>query len=173
MNGSDGSILWSRSISGFSVWEQIEIGDLNNDGIPEIVSPLWGGQGIVAVHGNNGTQYWRTSLYGIEGAVNNPVILDHDNDGYPHIYLGDRSSGAQVYKISYDGVIENSHPATHACAGGVVAADVDNDGHFEIYFGDWGEIESYWAENFTLRWKTSYPVPCPSFISTPQIYCVL
>ena len=158
VNGVDGSQLWWHAISGASHYSQAEIGDLNNDGIPEIVTSTWTDGKVVAIHGNNGTRYWTTSLYGSDGAFNNLLIFDYDNSGYPHIFLGDRGSGASVYKISYNGIIEASHPATHCCAGGVTAADTDNDGHFEIYFADDVEIESYWAENFTLRWKSHYPV---------------
>jgi hypothetical protein len=159
VNGVDGTIMWSRSISGSSGWSQVEVNDLNNDGIPECVTPVWSGA-LVAVHGNNGSIYWRTTLYGSDGAFAHPLILDYDNDGYPHIFEGDRGSNAKIYKIRHDGVIEATKPITHLCAGGVTGGDYDNDGHFEIYFGDDDgapqNMESYWAENLTLRWRRNY-----------------
>ena len=160
LDGTDGHLLWYRPISGYDSLSQVEIGDLNNDGIPEAVTPCWYGNALVAVHGNNGSVYWRTNLSGTDGAFAQPLILDYDNDGYPHIFEGDRGGNAQIYKIRYDGVIEATKPITHLCAGGVIGGDYDNDGKFEIYFGDDDggpqNMESYWAENLTLRWRKNY-----------------
>jgi len=97
MDGEDGSLLWSCPISGYYSLSQVEIGDLNNDGIPEAVTPCWYGKALVAVHGNNGSVYWRTDLYGSDGAFAQPLILDYDKDGYPHIFVGDRGSNAKIY----------------------------------------------------------------------------
>ena len=170
LNGTDGSVLWYTPISGVDYAAAIECGDLNNDGIPEVVCDVRNPPvGLCAVHGNNGSIYWirRDFVGGINQAC--PLILDYDNSGYPHVFSATRDPGAaSINRVSYDGTQKISAPFTHQCAGGIIGGDCDNDGHFEIYTGNWdpGGMRCYWAENLTLRWDVHYPVPSYAYATS-------
>lgn len=45
LDGTDGSIIWSRNMPG-AVWTCIPIGDINEDSIPDIAVGLGNGQGF-------------------------------------------------------------------------------------------------------------------------------
>jgi hypothetical protein len=194
-NGTDGSEIWryyDTNITYTSGAGRIEVTDLNNDDIPEVVFAttqysLPGSQnrgGMIALHGNNGSIYWK--IWGLEGPshANNPVIFDQDLDGYPTIFTATRSyegsSDPAIYSLTYDGQI-NCHNNLNnlVCAGGLALMDYNNDGHFEVYAGDWyepgedpshpaayGVVRAYYAENLTNIWSSSL-VGNPDYILGP------
>jgi len=166
LSGSSGSELWAYYDSGFTMGGnggRLEVADLNNDGIPEVLCGLEPA-GLVALYGNNGSVYWK--LTGLDGDSlrSNPVVFDLDGDGYPTVFACPWASwdeyGSTLYSISYDGIINlQNNDSGHTCAGGLSIMDYDNDGHFEIYLGgSWGgidaRVQSFWAENLTLRWES-------------------
>jgi outer membrane protein assembly factor BamB len=65
------------------------MGDLNNDGIPEIV--LGAGARVLALHANNGSVYW--NVYNSPDIGKHHVILDTDGTHYPYVYV----SSSDIY----------------------------------------------------------------------------
>jgi hypothetical protein len=175
--GTNGSVIWSYSEGGVRGDSQIEVADLNKDGIPEVLVTLGVGQGgLLVLHGNNGSLYWRrTDLGGVDMSAT-PIVFDIDRDGYPTVFTASRRmdgdlDGSRICALSYDGQLEYySNRVYWVCWGGLSIMDYDNDGHFELYFGDNGDpvlgsgdvVKSFWAENLTVRWvvrpRTSPPI---------------
>jgi len=165
LRGTDGSQIWSQTVQDIHEMVQIQMADLNKDGILDVVIPLGHG-GVEVLHGNDGSRYWRVTGLGGE-CWNAPVVADIDGDGYPTVfycstdaYNGLNGSG-RVTALSHDGRILYRTWAFRPCAGGLSIADTDNDGEFELYQGDrdmyglgyFGRAcRSFWARNLTLRW---------------------
>jgi len=174
-NGINGALLWSHSDS-IAGDAQVEVADLNNDGILEVLVTLAAGQGgLLVVHGNNGQTYWRrTDLGGIDMSAT-PIVFDDDKDGYPDVYTVSRRmdgdyDGSKLCKLSYDGqIIDCINRVYWVCWGGLSLMDYNNDGRFELYFGDNGDpilgggdvIKSFNADDLSVNWvvrpRTSPP----------------
>jgi hypothetical protein len=98
INGNDGSILWSFSTSGTSVWALAQVDDINNDGVKDVMAGSFNGQLYLldAVTGNNLAQ----------GSAGNNIILrlipmgDLNNDGFTDVAIA--YSG--TFLTVYDGV---------------------------------------------------------------------
>ncbi|MBE3141699.1 MAG: VCBS repeat-containing protein, partial [Thermoplasmata archaeon] len=194
-NGIDGSEIWTyydTNISDIYGPGRMEVVDLNNDDIPEVVFSTVDHSrpsnqnrcGMVALHGNNGTIYWKIS--GLDGpdSAGNPVIFDLDLDGYPTIFTATRNYGGTtqpaIYSLTYDGKINcKSNLINIVCAGGLALMDYNNDGHFEVYAGDWydpgqdpihpeayGVVRAFYAENLTTIWSSSL-IGNPDYILGP------
>ena len=180
LNGTNGNRLWNITDSNIGDHAQAQMADLNNDGILEIIVPLETPAGILALHANDGSTYWRATGLGKE-TYSGPVIFDIDGNGYPTIFVGstDTSKGlngtGRLTSLSYDGrVLLNKTFIWRPCSGGLSIADTNLDGEFEIYMGernmylndpiygdnDYGKgVLSFWARNLTLRW------------SRPEVFC--
>ncbi|MHC4638572.1 MAG: DUF2341 domain-containing protein, partial [Planctomycetota bacterium] len=163
----DGSTIWTYYDGDIhSGGTMIEIADLNNDGIPEVICPLsdiGGNSGIVAIHGDTGTLYWKRRDLG--GALNDydPLIFDIDGYGYPTIFTASKlDPNPGLWALNYDGTTRAvAHDTWKPCWGGIALMDYDSDGRHEIYLTDWnqytgkGHVWSYFADDLTLRWQTS------------------
>ena len=85
INGADGSIEWTFTTSGSSVWALEQLNDVNGTGVEEIIAGDFGGN-IYIINPENGGQLHSTS------AGNNLIIRfvkldDVNNDGHPDILL--------------------------------------------------------------------------------------
>jgi len=180
LNGSDGSILWHYIDSQVGDRPSIAIGDLNNDGVPEIVLAIYSPPGAIALHGNDGSVYWERIDFNGSNHQACPIIFDHDRDGYPNIIFATRHTeggDAEIVSVSYDGEIQHRTFVNMLCQGGISLMDYDNDGHFEIYTGNRHtdlpdepvSVESFWFENLTSLWKVFYPDPSYIFTASATI----
>jgi len=189
--GTDGSVIWNTKLYDVDEWVQPQMGDINRDGIAEIVVPLSfrSNAGVVVLRATDGSVVWK--ITGLGGyVVGSPVIGDIDGSGYKTIFVPSADSenitspnGTVTYtlrgrltSLSYDGRILHQTFAWRPCAGGLSLADTDNDGTFELYMGDRSEgypdggygrgVRSFWAENLTVRWErpdilSSSHIPMP------------
>jgi hypothetical protein len=128
------------------------IGDLDGDGIPEIVTHR-AGTGVVAFKWDDGLKKYTTFWVALNTNVNNvirwdgPSIHDLDNDGFPEVIsasavfdgqTGDRLNAGQMLPGAGAGIIP-------------VLGDLDNDGNIEIIAG------SVWRWNIGMdKWEMAY-----------------
>ena len=179
LKGTDGSIMWSVYDSDVGNVAQAQMADLNHDNILEIIVPLETPAGVLVLHANNGSTYWRTTGLGLE-TYSSPVVCDIDGSGYPTIFVASTdvhkglSGTGRVTSLSYNGEILHQAFSWRPCGGGLSIADTDGDGEFELYMGDrhmylnsaeYGDndygkgVQSFWAKNLSVRW------------TRPDIFC--
>jgi len=129
------------------------IGDLDGDGIPEIVSHR-AGTGVIAFKWDPVTLKYKTFWVALNTGIANvirwdgPSIHDLDNDGLPEVIsgsavfdgaTGDRLNAGQLLPGAGAGIIP-------------VLGDLDNDGNIEIIAG------SVWRWNIVMdKWEMAYP----------------
>jgi hypothetical protein len=129
------------------------IGDLDGDGVPEIVTHR-AGTGVIAFKWDDGTKKYKTFWVALNTGVANvirwdgPSIHDLDNDGFPEVIsasavfdgqTGDRLNAGQILPGANAGIIP-------------VLGDLDNDGNIEIIAG------SVWRWNIGMdKWEMAYP----------------
>jgi len=138
LNGTDGTSIWERSISGGT--DQPQMADLNGDGILDLMVVI-SSSGLEVLYGQNGSTYWRkTGLGG--NCANSPIVCDINFDGYPEVFFcsedithGENGTG-RVTSLTHDGKIISQLFAWRPCAGGLSVGDTDFDGNFELYMGD-------------------------------------
>lgn len=89
ISGDNGSELWTVNSAEYEVngLAGVAVGDLDNDGKPEIVAGCEDGQSLIAFE-NDGTFKWKSQP--IDGGVNwgSASIADLDSDGAPEIVIG-------------------------------------------------------------------------------------
>lgn len=99
-DGASGAIKWTNRAP-VDPLSQVAIGDVDNDGVPEIAAS--DGSGTIMLFDNVGNVLWRTSIVNqwngqtLYSALN-PAIADMDADGYAEII-----AGANI--IAYDGAL--------------------------------------------------------------------
>ncbi len=158
INGRDGTLIWSFSNDDIDYHSPFELGDLNNDGIPEMVisgnETFLNNGRTIALHANNGTVYWNVKQ---ESGGKYLSIVDVEGNGYPYVYI---CSGDFYRGINGNGRLRKLKGTTgevlkqtflyRPCWGGITAADADNDGKLEIYVNErkanYDSYERVWDE---------------------------
>ena len=127
------------------------IGDLDGDGVPEVVAINWGYDKISILDGETGvTKYsksfinipvqdhpddlWPFSTMASVSIWNESVIADVDRDGDMEIFLPVTNSG--VIKINNDLTVMDYYQLIRVRPGNIGVADFDADGLSEIYARD-------------------------------------
>jgi len=133
LSGDGGTVLWSYPGLG-SEPSTAAIGDLDGDGRPEVVAT--GSTGWVALHGSDGSLYWRVgggSNLLVCGGVG---IYDLDGDGNPEVVQGQTILNGQTGSTRANGA--HGHGTGHSAgyAGFGVAADINQDGKQEVVVGN-------------------------------------
>jgi len=137
LDGETGDVMWQVAPGGIGMHSAFDIVDLNKDGIPEIIISA---KNPLALHGNDGSVYWRNTKVpaGDQGLYN--AIYDIDGDGYPTIFVSSGQAPFQGYdyvtSLSYDGKILHQAWCWHSCYGGLTVSDANYDGRFELYQAD-------------------------------------
>jgi outer membrane protein assembly factor BamB len=137
LKGIDGTLLWSYTTAG-AIRSSPAIGDINNDGIPEVI--VGASTRIYALKGTNGTLLWSFNSNSSVFGFTSPAIADVNNDGLPEVialtdfgnlYILRGSNGTiSWYKIFYPDTTIYFYPSP-------VIADVNNDGIQDIVVVDW------------------------------------
>ncbi len=102
------------------------IGDIDNDGLPEIVASVLGGNPIAFEH--DGTQKWVSASNWPEAYSGSLALADADNDGDVEILGGNRL-------FDHNGVLLFAAPAPAATWSSSAFADLDGDGDQEVVLG--------------------------------------
>lgn len=138
---------WDHAASPQPLYSQVMstpmVGDLEGDGIPEIVfttfkGGAWSSSGYIRViSGVDGREKWSATkpelmAYGTIA----PLLIDIEGDGKVEIiYLNRAASGTNVIALNYDGTqrwILNKSSASQMCDDSLSAADLDSDGIADI-----------------------------------------
>jgi hypothetical protein len=149
MDGATGAVHFQFSeISDWAVTPAI--GDIDADGIPEIVGAVQSGGRKLAAWEHDGTLKWTASAQ-IPGefAVG---LADLDADGDVEVYVG-----AQVY--DHQGQLLWTAGDTPTPWAATTAADLDDDGELEIVLG-----KSAWRNDGSMLWTNGQMPP-----SQPQV----
>ncbi len=157
---TDGSIMWGPTeVPSANILATPAIGDLDDDGYPEIVTA--GGNKLV-VFNHDGTELWTASITDKSGA-SGASIFDFEGDGIPEVVYID-----EVEMIAFEGTtgrikFYDSDHASGTMFDYPTVADVDADGHAEILvchngmsyavtaFGDadnsWAPVRKLWNQH--------------------------
>jgi hypothetical protein len=138
LSGDDGRLHWQFPTGGGEP-ASAAIGDLDADGVPEVVGAS--STGIYAVRAD-GSRYWTVTPSGLGYAATcgGVGIYDLNADGYPEVVLGriilDGQTGATVGTGAHGSGSGYGSGWGSAVAAFGVAADVDRDGIQEVVTGN-------------------------------------
>jgi hypothetical protein len=149
ISGSDGAEIWSRTDIRLSHFSSPALGDLDNDGVAEIVVVRGYREEILAFE-HDGTLKWRTSidqptvpevpLPPPPHVYDMPVIVNLEGDNEAEVILGRQAfrgtTGERLWEGAFDGGgVDGGIPVLDAFSQASVVADIDLDGLVEIVAG--------------------------------------
>jgi hypothetical protein len=109
------------------------IGDIDDDGLPEIVAaigPGFSGGGQIVAFEHDGTHIWTNDAIWTHSQGGSIALADLDNDGDVEI-MGDRTVVDHLGNTVFVAPAQSGAPANTA----VTAADLDGDGDLEVVLG--------------------------------------
>jgi len=132
IDGSDGTELWGNSGSGnIQITGGAACGDLDGDGIVEVIAAISGG---VHVFDNAGNSVWSaTDCSAMDNTSDSPGIADMDADGSPEVLIGAciyDSSGSRL------GQGTSGWGSSSNVGSGAFAVDINQDGELELVAGN-------------------------------------
>ena len=142
-------VKWSYEVGGWAV-SSPAIGDINNDGIPEVVvGGLFVGR-IYVLRGNNGSLLWSYTTG--SSSISSPAIGDINNDGIPEVVVG--SSNGAVYALrGTNGSLLWSY-TTGGSVSSPAIGDINNDGILDVVVGsNDNKIYALRGDNGSLLWS--------------------
>ncbi len=154
LSGQGGTVHWSYAMGG-SEPASPAIGDLDGDGVPEVVGAS--NTGVFALRAD-GSRYWSANPSGLGNipTCGGVGIYDLDADGNPEVVMGniilDGRSGSEVGRGSYGAGSGYGTSWGSSVAAFGVAADIDRDGIQEVVTGN-----ALYRKNGDAIWYNSRP----------------
>jgi outer membrane protein assembly factor BamB len=158
-NGMNGDIEWETPTRGSD--SPPTIGDLDNDGLPEILHGEFGGY-VICINAESGSVAWELPVDLNSWIQTAPTILDADGNGQLDFIVATWNSNSgdtnRIYAFRGD---DHSplwqYEVADVVYHGSAVADLDNDGKPEIVLGDYsGTLYCINADDHTLYWDYSY-----------------
>ena len=138
LDGETGAVIW-QSAAMVDTTVTPALGDIDDDGVPEIVAAT-GSHQLIAFE-NDGSVAWQSNVTWntIYGSF---ALADVDNSGTPEIIAGNR-----IHDV--DGTVKWTIPIADPNYSATTAADIDGDDDLEIVMGN-----SVYHHDGTLLWTT-------------------
>jgi hypothetical protein len=139
LDGLTGAVQWQSAVT-VDTTVTPAIGDIDDDGVPEIIAAT-GSHQLIAFE-NDGSVAWQSNVVWntIYGSF---ALADLDNDGTPEIIAGNR-----VHHV--DGTVETTLPIADPNYSATTAHDMDDDGDLELVMGN-----AVYHHDGTLLWQTN------------------
>jgi hypothetical protein len=101
INGSNGSVLWSKSVASTSVWALAQLDDINQDGIFDVSAGDFGGH-LYGYDGTNGDEFWSSAMGGSPLVLRFERFGDVNDDGFADVLVSSSSNNCIVIS-GFDG----------------------------------------------------------------------
>ena len=153
----DGSVMWEYN-AGYEIIRVPAIGDLDGDGVPEIVFNAR--NGTMRVLDNSGSLLWEKDFWAGDPNVDpnrlycSPALADINKDGKLEVLVGSKEL-AKFYAFDYMGNLLWEAPIGSIGENTAAVADIDGDGNVEILMTSEDEVlyaVYAWAADGTPLW---------------------
>ncbi|MFA7690849.1 MAG: FG-GAP-like repeat-containing protein, partial [Methanofastidiosum sp.] len=138
ISGQTGAFKWSSGNSGSDMDSIPSIGDINNDGIVEVLATN-DDYILFCIDGRNGNELWRYDDRSVGNGMVAPVLVDVDGDGQLEIIVIGQDNYDEIVCIETNGS-EKWHFTGSKDYGAIyvtpTVADFDGDGRPEIVFSN-------------------------------------
>ena len=147
LNGSTGAVEW-HSVSLGTYWSKVytlEVGDVDNDGTPEIVAV----NDNIFVFDGVSHQQWQSTISGCYGLD----LYDTDKDGKKEIVVGTENGHILIVDGQTFAEEFNINVSSSSIVG-LQVDDIDNNGKVEIVFANSGSLGICNVNSSDILWKS-------------------
>jgi outer membrane protein assembly factor BamB len=169
LNGVTGKLKWSTKTRGSD--SPPTVGDIDNDGKPEILHGEFGGY-VICINGEDGSIAWELPVDLKSWIQTAPALLDVDQNGQLDFVVANWSFDNDDRIWAFNGkdqsiIWEDTTPQGYFYHG-VSFGDLDKDGKKELAIGSYdGNLYCYEAESGIIKWK--HKVPGSQYAGTPSV----
>jgi len=129
------SLVWESTVA-VSTRSTVMVADLDNDGIPEVITHSTGANKLYIIDGASGAVEITITCPSIADYSDALSIADTDNDGFGEIYALDANNILHCFEHTGAPKAGFVAPNIGVFEGGPNIADFDGDGNPEVYFGN-------------------------------------